>query len=92
MHRSFSFFPILCSLTLFFDDLLFIPGEQFASRVQMTEDELVVNFFQFDGNFCCHCLVFVRVCRKRYKWRESGIQVQEPINRNYIKIYRENYN
>lgn len=65
MHRSFSFFPILCSLTLFFDDLLFIPGEQFASRVQMTEDELVVNFFQFDGNFCCHCLVCARVCVER---------------------------
>ena len=30
---------------------LFICGLQFTSRVQMTEDEMIVHFFQFDGNF-----------------------------------------
>lgn len=40
----FIFFPL--SLTFFFFFCL-----QMTSRVQMTEDELIVHFFQFDGNF-----------------------------------------
>lgn len=37
-------------------------GQQSSSRVQMTEDELIIHFFQFDGNFCYFNILCVCVC------------------------------
>jgi hypothetical protein len=69
--------------SLSYGGLLLISGQQFASRLQMTEDELVVHFFQFDGNFCHHCILCVCACRywgererEREREREVCISVQ----------------
>lgn len=41
---------------LFLFSLMFLFCQQLSSRVQMTEDDLILHFFQFDGNFANLCL------------------------------------
>lgn len=50
MSRFFYlFFTYFSFLLCFF--FISLSCQQFSSRVQMTEDDLILHFFQFDGNF-----------------------------------------
>lgn len=54
---------------LYFNIWLF-QHQQFASRLQLTEDELIVHFFQLDGNLIISVLATFYLFKNKQQWQE----------------------